>query len=135
MVRYLPVIIILVLFIYGLIDCVRSDANEVRSISKSAWVVAIIFLPLVGVLLWFFLGRPRYLPEPTGHIRLPLAPDDDPEFLRNLELSRRHKVEDERLRKLKAESDARKARLRDQHPDDGQQHGGKNRQDNPDTKP
>ncbi|MDQ6753007.1 MAG: PLD nuclease N-terminal domain-containing protein [Actinomycetota bacterium] len=135
MVRYLPVIIILVLFIYGLIDCVRSDANEVRSISKTAWVVAIIFLPLVGVLLWFFLGRPRYLPEPTGQVRLPLAPDDDPEFLRNLELSRRHKVEDERLRKLKAESDARKARLRDQHPDDGQQHGGKNRQDNPDAKP
>ena len=135
MVRYLPVIIFMVLFIYGLIDCLRSDANQVRSIPKAAWVLIIILLPVVGVLLWLFLGRPRSLPEPTGHTRAPLAPDDDPDFLRKLELSRRHKAEDERLRKLKAELEAREARLREQQGDDGQQQGGKNRQDKPDAKP
>lgn len=135
MVRYVPVIFILVLFIYGLIDCLRSDPGEVRSIPKTAWLLIIIVLPLVGVLLWLFFGRPRYLPEPTGRTRAPLAPDDDPDFLRKLELSRRHKAEDERLRKLKAELEAREARLREQHRDDGQQHGGKNRQDKPDAKP
>ena len=50
-------------------------------------------------------------------------------------LSRRHKAEDERLRKLKSELEAREARLREQHREDGQQQGGKNRQDNPDAKP
>ena len=59
---------------------VRSEASP-----RPAWLLIIIILPLVGVLLWFFFGRPRYLPEPTGHTRAPLAPDDDPDFLRNLE--------------------------------------------------
>jgi len=129
--RYLPVILLVVLFIYGLIDCLRSDRADVRSIPKPAWILVIILLPLIGVLLWFFLGRPQYATTPrsgrpaTGSagtfVPRPgrvVAPDDDPAFLRDLEVTRRQKAEDERLRKLKAELDAREAKLREDHPND-----------------
>ncbi|WP_287931809.1 PLDc N-terminal domain-containing protein [Arthrobacter sp.] len=134
--RYIPVIFGVVLFIYGLIDCIRSESGDVRSLPKPAWIIVILLLPLVGVLLWFFLGRPRYAeagsqagpasaprgPSFSGRASQFRAPDDDPDFLRNLEVSRAHKAEAERLRRLKAELDAREAKLREQHPKDETQH-------------
>ncbi|MGO4383133.1 PLD nuclease N-terminal domain-containing protein [Specibacter sp. RAF43] len=137
--RYIPVIFVVVLFIYGLIDCLRSAPADVRSIPKPAWILVIILLPFIGVLLWFFLGRPQYAamagsgtsvrvggsaPGPSYSPRpsRSTAPDDDPAFLRNLEVTRAQKAEAERLRKLKEELDAREARLRDQHPNDETKH-------------
>jgi len=122
--RYLPVILLVVLFIYGLIDCLRSDRADVRSIPKPAWILVIILLPLIGVLLWFFLGRPQYATTPStprtgaAHASRTVAPDDDPAFLRNLDVTRRQQAEDERLRKLKAELEAREAKIREDHPND-----------------
>ena len=59
--RYIiPAIVVVVLFVYGLIDCLRSDRNDVRGISKTAWVLVIVLLNVVGVALWFLFGRPRY---------------------------------------------------------------------------
>lgn len=140
MVRYFPVIVALALFIYGLIDCVRSEPADVRSIPKAAWVLVIILLPLVGVLLWFFLGRPQYGPQPGTYPRQPLAPDDDPDFLRNLETARWRQTQIERLRKLKEARDAGETGAANPGPasgkpsKDGPQAGGR-RQDNPDAKP
>lgn len=130
--RYLPVILLVVLFIYGLIDCLRSDRADVRSIPKPAWILVIVLLPLIGVLLWFFLGRPQYATtpgspsnngtpasgRPASRSSRMVAPDDDPAFLRKLDTSRRQKAEDDRLRRLKAELDAREAKLREDHPND-----------------
>ncbi|MCZ2401764.1 PLDc N-terminal domain-containing protein [Paenarthrobacter sp. Z7-10] len=141
MVRYFPVIVLLALFIYGLIDCVRSEPADVRSIPKPAWVLVILLLPLLGVLLWFFLGRPRYSPQPGTYRRQPIAPDDDPDFLRNLETARWRQAQVDRLRKLKEAREAGAGGARNTGPaaakpsEDGPQPGGRDRQDNPDTKP
>lgn len=133
--RYIPVIIGVVLFIYGLIDCIRSEPADVRSIPKPAWILVCLLLPLIGVILWFFFGRPRYAPETqarpaqsfpgsaySARPKRYLAPDDDPAFLRDLEVSRAQKAEADRLRKLKAELDAREAKLREEHPNDETKH-------------
>jgi len=138
--RYIPVVFGVILFIYGLIDCLRSEPADVRSIPKPAWIIVIVLMPVIGVLLWFFLGRPRYSTSapaapwtsgprgqsPSGRPTQFTAPDDDPLFLRNLEVNRAQKAEAERLRKLKAELDAREARLRDgqpnPHPNDETKH-------------
>ncbi|WP_026555968.1 PLD nuclease N-terminal domain-containing protein [Arthrobacter sp. 35W] len=130
MVRYLPVIVILALYIYSIIDCLRSEPADVRSISKPLWMVVIVLLPVIGWVLWYFLGRPQYEeaasapssrmgPLNGGRGPGPVAPDDDPEFLRNLAIRRHQQEEAEKLRKLKEELDAREARLKDQHPDNG----------------
>ncbi|MHA7175212.1 PLD nuclease N-terminal domain-containing protein [Arthrobacter sp. Sr24] len=139
--RYIiPVTIGVVLFVYGLIDCIRSEARDVRSIPKPAWILVIIFLNVIGVALWFLFGRPRYArsgsgsssssssfgptssgqrrPTTGGTPKRSTAPDDDPEFLRNLAVKRAQKLEAERLRKLKADLDAREAKLREEHPND-----------------
>jgi hypothetical protein len=42
---------------------------------------------VVGIVLWFVLGRPRGTTPPRadkGQGRRPVAPDDDPDFLRGL---------------------------------------------------
>ncbi|MDD0859392.1 PLD nuclease N-terminal domain-containing protein [Arthrobacter alpinus] len=66
--RYIiPVTLGVVLFVYGLIDCIRSsEANDVRSIPKPAWILVIIFLNVIGVGLWFLFGRPQYARAAPG---------------------------------------------------------------------
>lgn len=136
--RYIiPTALAVVLFVYGLIDCLRSEPSDVRSIPKSAWIVVIVLLNVIGVALWFLFGRPQYAAAASGSTQKSngsvrsqrgpsfqggsgrsVAPDDDPEFLRNLEVNRAQKSEAERLRKLKADLDAREAKLREEHPND-----------------
>lgn len=123
--RYIiPVTIAVVLFVYGLIDCLRSEAKDVRSIPKPAWIAVIVLLNVIGVALWFLFGRPKYdtAPSQAGRTSLParrpVAPDDDPDFLRNLQSEREQRLEAERLRKLQVDLDAREAKLREEHPND-----------------
>ena len=66
----------------------------------------------MGAVLWFLIGRPYNIgpaPQPASH---PTAPDDDPDFLRNLEARRRKQAEAERLKKLKAELEAKERKLK-----------------------
>jgi len=99
----LVALVALAVTLYALIECIRTRPRDVRSLSKPAWVLAIVLLPLIGAVLWFWLGRPRKGagpgfggqgrpaagPRPTG------APDDDEQFLRSLEAKRRQKAREE----------------------------------------
>ncbi len=115
MLRVVVPIVVLVVFVYGLIDLIRTDARLVRGISKPAWIVVQILLPVVGAVLWFLIGRPRGEASAPASYRHPTAPDDDPDFLRNLELRRRNQAEADRLKKLKDELDAKERRLGNGH--------------------
>jgi len=98
---------ILAIFVYGLVDVIRTDGRLTRGISKPAWIVVMIVLPVVGAILWLLIGRPRGTSAQRQNYRHPTAPDDDPDFLRNLELRRRQEAEAARLKKLKDELDAK----------------------------
>jgi hypothetical protein len=100
---------VLVIFVYGLVDVIRTDGRLTRGISKPAWIVVMIVLPVVGAILWLLIGRPRGSSGQPQIRRHPTAPDDDPDFLRNLEARRRHQAEADRLKKLKDELDAKAA--------------------------
>lgn len=94
--------------VYALIDCIMTKAYEVRSISKPAWLLTIILVPLVGAGLWFLFGRPRSNGRPAKRNqkpapRHPTAPDDDPQFLRNLEMRRRQQAKEEELKRREKE--------------------------------
>lgn len=112
MLRVVVPIVLLVVFVYGLIDLIRTDARLARGVSKPAWIVVQIVLPVIGAVLWFLIGRPRGggAAAPSSY-RHPTAPDDDPDFLRNLELRRRNQAEADRLKKLKDELDAKEREL------------------------
>lgn len=111
MLRVVVPIVLIAVFVYGLVDVIRTDARLTRGISKPAWIVVQIVLPVVGAILWFFAGRPRGTGAAPANYRHPVAPDDDPEFLRNLELRRRQQAEAERLKKLRDELEARERKL------------------------
>ncbi len=87
MVRYLPMIIVLGLTIYCIIDVLVTPRERLRSLGKIGWLL-VTLIPLAGAVLWLALGRPRRGPKPVIHLRRPeraVAPDDDPDFLRLLE--------------------------------------------------
>ncbi len=47
-------LILLVIWIYALIDILKSGMDLPK---KILWIVLITFLPLIGVILYFLLGR------------------------------------------------------------------------------
>ena len=114
MLRVVVTVAVLVVFVYGLVDVIRTDPRQTKGISKPAWIVVQIVLPVIGAILWFLIGRPRDTAAPTrASYSHTVAPDDDPDFLRNLELRRRQKAEADRLKKLKDELDARDRKAAD----------------------
>ena len=95
--RNLAVVIELALLIYALIDCIQTDSVAVRNLPKTFWVVLILFVPIVGPIVWLIAGRPerhdpsRSVPWPSTKTagfpefeRPPRGPDDDPDFLAGL---------------------------------------------------
>jgi hypothetical protein len=70
----------LAVIVYAFIDVLVTPAHATRRGPKALWALAVIVLPLIGAVLWFVLGRPR---RGRGHATM--APDDDTEFLRDLD--------------------------------------------------
>ncbi|HHW51269.1 MAG TPA: hypothetical protein GX406_07390 [Pseudoclavibacter sp.] len=91
----------LVLAIVALADCALSVRDSVRTLPKAVWVVIVVVLPIVGPLLWFFLGRPsaRQLASAATS-----RPDDDPGFLEGLDAQQRVRKLEEELARLEREN-------------------------------
>ena len=100
--RYLPVILVLALVVYCLVECIQTPADEVRNLPNWAWIVMIVLLDVIGCLAWIFAGRPKRQAATAGGAqprglaggfpglssgRSRPAPDDDPEFLDRLKKS------------------------------------------------
>jgi hypothetical protein len=79
----------------ALINCLsEEDRGRIRALPRWAWLLLILFVPVLGALAYFVAGRP----VPVGGQRQgwlsgggaatepprPRAPDDDPDFLRSL---------------------------------------------------
>ncbi|MFI6825486.1 MULTISPECIES: PLD nuclease N-terminal domain-containing protein [unclassified Kribbella] len=90
MVRFLPFLISLALSVYALFSCIQTPDEEVPHLPKLVWIVLIVFVPFVGPIVWLLMsrtqgsrrevtGRP---PRPSAR---PVAPDDDPDFLKTLD--------------------------------------------------
>ncbi|WP_306321148.1 MULTISPECIES: PLD nuclease N-terminal domain-containing protein [unclassified Streptomyces] len=87
MLRYLPFLLVLALWIYAFIDCLNTPEKEVRKLPKVVWVILILLFGevLLGPIAWLVVGRPRRAPAAGGGARTRfVAPDDNPEFLRSL---------------------------------------------------
>jgi Phospholipase_D-nuclease N-terminal len=95
--------------IYALVDCWRSTDDEVRGLPRPAWILIVILFPPLGAAAYLFLGRGQ-ASVPRARV---LAPDDDPEFLRQLDQQRRRRAAEERRREQQDKRD-RKDRERQQ---------------------
>jgi hypothetical protein len=96
----------LILAVLALISCLSAEEGTVRALPRWAWVIIILFFPLLGSLAYFGAGRPlssaprdgvwrpgNGFPEAERPKR-PIAPDDDPEFLRQLDAKGKREDED-----------------------------------------
>jgi Phospholipase_D-nuclease N-terminal len=122
--RVLPVLIALVLTVWAVVDCVQTPSTEARILPKPLWLVCIILVPFVGAGAWLILGRARAVGigrggapgGPAGGTAKrprpqPIAPDDDPDFLRSLDTGN---AEHERLlRRWEEDLKRREGDLRD----------------------
>jgi len=95
--RFLPLIIMIVLLVAALVDVIRIDPSRVRALPKGLWVIIIILIVIIGPILWFTLGRERLEKRNAGRYSGPTAPDDDPEFLRRIA---NEKEQEQRIRDL-----------------------------------
>lgn len=100
MLRYLPFLLVLAVWIFAFIDCLNTPEKEIRKLPKVAWVIIILLFGqvLLGPIAWFAVGRPRRN-APYGATRPQerrwVAPDDNPEFLKSINESKRSPRKDE----------------------------------------
>ncbi len=116
-------LLVLGFWIFCLFDVITTDESVMRNLSKTWWIVIVLFFSLVGSIMWLVAGRPQGqqtagMPykgntgQPRGGTRFGaqaggqgggagmasvprrLAPDDDPEFLDSV---RRQNAEDKDL--------------------------------------
>lgn len=105
MLRALPFLISLVLCIFCVVDAIQTPDGRVRNLPKWAWIVLILFFPLVGSIAWLVAGRPPRTPRQTwappgfpeydrpGRTAAP-NPEDDAQFLRKV----RERADEQRRR-------------------------------------
>lgn len=89
-VRFLPFLISLALSVYALFSCIQTPDEDVPHLPKLVWIVLIVFVPFVGPIVWLLmlrnqLGRRDRAVRPPAPTTRPVAPDDDPDFLKSLD--------------------------------------------------
>ena len=70
--------------VWAALDVLQTSPSQIEILPKTVWVI-VALVPLVGALAWVTVGRtvtPTVRrPRPPQR---PVAPDDDPDFLRGL---------------------------------------------------
>lgn len=87
MARGIIAVLSIALTVFALADCVQTPDEKVRGLPRWAWIVLIVLIPWVGPITWLFVGKERFTGTAGGPARRggPLAPDEDPDFLRRLD--------------------------------------------------
>jgi len=78
--RLVLLLAVVTLTLWALIDVAQTPAPRMRILVKPLWAL-LVLVPVVGPAAWFLQGR---APQQSAAVVRPLAPDDDPEFLRRL---------------------------------------------------
>jgi hypothetical protein len=108
-----------VLTIYCVIECISTPEGSIRNLPKWAWILLILFVPVVGWVAWLVAGRAvadrprryeRQAPDFPEYDRpgraAGLTPESDEEFLRKV----RERAEEQR----KAAEEEKKRRQREE---------------------
>jgi hypothetical protein len=98
----------LALMVYALVDLVQDGDVERTQVPKPLWIAFVVVLPYFGPIAWLVVAKiarparrsrfgPAHPPRPASPRRGgPVAPDDDPDFLRKLdEQARRNRRGDQ----------------------------------------
>lgn len=104
MVRLIIPLLLTAIMVFTIVDIATIDRARVRTLPKSVWIVVVIITSILGTILWFTIGRGR-----TGQARnaprsgarpRPVGPDDDPDFIDNIDQRQRNHEQEARIRDL-----------------------------------
>ncbi|WP_336646343.1 PLD nuclease N-terminal domain-containing protein [Microbacterium sp. USHLN186] len=85
-----------IFWVYSIVDVAVQPAGRHRGVSKGVWVLIVVLLPVIGGILWFWIGRRRRGERESDYLT---APDDDPAALRRMSTAE----QDARIRQLEEE--------------------------------
>lgn len=102
--RIVLIVLVFALTLYALLDCARTPEEGMPArMPKFLWITLIVLFPTIGPIAWIIVSRVKAAEERGGYVEptvwssregttfrrpqrvRPVAPDDDPEFLRDLE--------------------------------------------------
>ena len=101
--RIVLIVLVLALTLYALLDCARTPEESMPArMPKFLWITLIVLFPTIGPIAWIIVSRVKALRSAAAYVEptvwsskegttfraaaaRPMAPDDDPEFLRDLE--------------------------------------------------
>jgi Phospholipase_D-nuclease N-terminal len=97
-----------IFIIFVLVDIITKENWQIKNLPKVTWVFIVIFLPLIGAILWFALGREWDSPKETISFGDPrrrensTAPAERTD-LENIDLEIAFHEKQARIRRLEAE--------------------------------
>ena len=102
--RIVLIVLVFALTLYALLDCARTpDESMPARMPKYLWITLVVLFPTIGPIAWIIVSRVKAAEARGGYVEptvwsskegttfrrpqrpRPMAPDDDPEFLRDLE--------------------------------------------------
>ncbi|MEO6310348.1 MAG: PLD nuclease N-terminal domain-containing protein [Leifsonia sp.] len=92
-------LMVVILTVYTVVDCAMFDRSRVRGLPRWVWIFVILLVPVIGPLLWLFVGRGARTAA-GGRVLRSMAPDDDPDFLRGLAAQA---TQEQRIRQMEQE--------------------------------
>ena len=110
-------LVVLIFWIWALLDVIATDSSMCRNLPKLMWVVIVLFVPLIGAIVWLILGRPEkshWRPGSTDYAtpRRPVGVEDSPRY------SPTPIITDRRSRELDEELERWEREQREREPDE-----------------
>jgi hypothetical protein len=95
-------VLLLLFWIWALIDCIAADKTQVRNLPKLAWIVIVVVLAALGGLLWVLIGRPDHRSQKVATNdysapRRPVGLEDEPRYTPSDNISDRRSRELDRV--------------------------------------
>jgi hypothetical protein len=117
-------IINLIVTAAALISCLSAEEEQIKSLPRIVWVIIILLFSPIGAIAYFVAGRERAArseswppgsgspqsQRPARRDHRPVAPDDDPEFLR--QIGQQKPEDNELMRKWEEDLKRREEELR-----------------------
>ncbi|HEY5821715.1 MAG TPA: PLDc N-terminal domain-containing protein [Propionibacteriaceae bacterium] len=105
-------LVTLALWLFCLIEVIRSDEGAIRHLPKLGWLLIVLFFPLAGSIAWLVAGRPT---DPARASRFDRPVPEYPEYDRPGRLAATNPEADEAfLRKVRERAEQQRRAYREQ---------------------
>lgn len=92
----LGIVVAVALTVYAVVDCAMFDSKRTKVMQKPIWLVVILLIPVIGPLLWMFIGKG----SADSAKQAPAAPQVIPDDINYISDSKSEREHDARIAEL-----------------------------------